>query len=97
MAKKKAGGSTQLGRDSNPKMLGVKVYGGQWAKPGSIIIRQRGSKYRAGKNVMRGGDDTLFSTVNGIVKFTTKKIRRFTGKLKTATFVHVEPPKKDAK
>lgn len=96
MAHKKAGGSTQLGRDSNPKMLGVKVYGGQWAKPGSIIIRQRGSKYRAGKNVLKGGDDTLFSTVHGIVKFTTKKIRRFTGKLKTATFVHVEPPKKDA-
>jgi large subunit ribosomal protein L27 len=97
MAKKKAAGSTRLGRDSNPKMLGVKIFGNQFAKAGSIIIRQRGSKYRAGKNVLKGKDDTLFSTVEGVVKFTTKKVRRFTGKLKTARFVHVEPVKKDTK
>ncbi len=91
MAKKKAGGSTQLGRDSNPKMLGVKIFGGQWAMPGSIIVRQRGTKFRPGKNVLKGKDDTLFSVVEGIVQFTTKKVRRFTGKLKKATFVNVIP------
>lgn len=94
MAKKKAGGSTRLGRDSNPKMLGVKIFGGHFAKPGSIIVRQRGSKFRAGKNVLKGGDDTLFSTVEGVVKYTTKQVKRFTGKLKTARFVHVEPIEK---
>lgn len=95
MAKKKAGGSTQLGRDSNPKMLGIKIFGDQWAQPGNIIVRQRGSTYRAGKNVLKGGDDTLFSVVHGIVKFTKRKIRRFTGKFKMATFVNVETEQKE--
>lgn len=93
MAHKKAGGSTALGRDSQSKRLGVKLYGGQIAKPGDIIIRQRGTKYRAGKNVKRGNDDTLFATSSGIVQFLKKKIKKFTGKLEKATIVNVVPQK----
>lgn len=92
MAHKKAGGSTQLGRDSISKRLGVKLYGGQTAKAGNIIVRQRGSKFRPGTNVQKGKDDTLFAIADGIVTFTEKNMRRFTGKLKKATFVHVVPP-----
>ena len=89
MAHKKAGGSTSLGRDSQSKRLGVKLYGGQKAKTGAIIIRQRGTKYHAGVNVKRGNDDTLFATAPGIVKFLKKKVRKFTGKLQLTTFVNV--------
>jgi large subunit ribosomal protein L27 len=91
MAHKKAGGSTSLGRDSISKRLGVKLYEGQLAKSGSIIIRQRGSKFRPGENVMKGGDDTLFASVAGTVKFSKKKVRRFDGHLKNANYVHVIP------
>jgi len=91
MSHKKAGGSTSLGRDSVAKRLGVKLYGDQQAKPGDIIIRQRGSKFRAGKNVKKGGDDTLFSTANGLVNFFSKKIRSFNGQLKKKNFVEVVP------
>lgn len=69
MAHKKGQGSSSNGRDSNPKMLGVKLYDGQIAKPGSIIMRQRGTRIHPGVNVGRGNDDTLFSTVAGTVKF----------------------------
>ena len=69
MAHKKAGGSTRNGRDSNPKMLGVKRYGGQFVKTGEIIVRQRGTRIRPGKNVGLGRDFTLFALVNGHVKF----------------------------
>jgi large subunit ribosomal protein L27 len=72
MAHKKAGGSTRNGRDSNPKYLGVKRYGGQEIEAGTIIVRQRGTKFHAGKNVGLGRDHTLFAKVNGIVSFTTK-------------------------
>ena len=91
MAHKKAGASTSLGRDSQAKRLGVKIYGEQFAKPGSIIIRQRGTKFRPGENVKKGVDDTLFSTASGYVKFTKKKLRRFNGTLKDATIVSVSP------
>jgi len=91
MAHKKAGGSTALGRDSIAKRLGVKLYEGQTAKPGAIIVRQRGSKFRPGKNVSKGGDDTLFATSIGIVHFTKKKVRRFDGNLASANFVSVVP------
>jgi large subunit ribosomal protein L27 len=91
MAHKKAGGSTSLGRDSVAKRLGVKLYEGQVAKAGAIIIRQRGSKFRPGQNVMQGGDDTLFATAAGTVRFSRKKVRRFDGKLDFARFVHVVP------
>lgn len=90
MAHRKAGGSTQLGRDSISKRLGVKKFGGQIVRAGEIIVRQRGTKFKAGKNVKRGGDDTLFAIANGVVKFTAKKIRKFTGKLERAKFVNVE-------
>ncbi|MDI6778333.1 MAG: 50S ribosomal protein L27 [Patescibacteria group bacterium] len=90
MAHRKAGGSTQLGRDSISKRLGVKKFGGEKVKTGNIIIRQRGTKFRPGKNVQRGSDDTLFALADGVVKFSAKKIRKFTGKLERAQFVNVE-------
>jgi large subunit ribosomal protein L27 len=90
MAHRKAGGSTQLGRDSISKRLGVKKFGGQKVKTGNIIIRQRGTKFRAGKNVKRGNDDTLFAMADGAVKFTSKKIKKFTGRLERVQFVNVE-------
>jgi large subunit ribosomal protein L27 len=93
MAHKKSGGSSSLGRDSISKRLGVKLSDGEFAKTGAIIIRQRGSKYRAGLNVKKGSDDTLFATTNGLVNFTTKKIRKFTNKLVAAKFVNVTPQK----
>ncbi len=89
MAHKKAGGSTTLGRDSQAQRLGVKITHGEMAKAGSIIVRQRGTKFRPGTNVRRGSDDTLFATVSGMVAFTRRKIKRYTGKLKEATFVSV--------
>ena len=72
MAQKKGGGSTRNGRDSQPKMLGVKVYGGQIVPAGSIIVRQRGTRFHAGDNVGMGRDHTLFALVEGQVQFTTK-------------------------
>ncbi len=72
MAQKKGGGSTRNGRDSKPKMLGVKVYGGQIISAGGIIVRQRGTKFHAGTNVGMGRDHTLFATVDGTVSFAVK-------------------------
>jgi large subunit ribosomal protein L27 len=69
MAHKKGTGSTRNGRDSNSKRLGVKRYGGQAVTAGSILIRQRGTKFHPGNNVGRGSDDTLFALVDGVVKF----------------------------
>ena len=72
MAHKKAGGSTRNGRDSNPKYLGVKRYGGELVRAGNIIVRQRGTKMRAGDNVGMGTDHTLFALVDGSVRFAVK-------------------------
>ena len=72
MAQKKGGGSTRNGRDSKPKMLGVKVFGGQQISAGAIIVRQRGTKFHAGANVGVGKDHTLFALVDGQVSFATK-------------------------
>ena len=72
MAQKKGGGSTRNGRDSKPKMLGVKVYGGQTVSAGSIIVRQRGTRFHAGTNVGMGRDHTLFALVDGTVSFDAK-------------------------
>ncbi len=72
MAHKKAAGSTNNGRDSNPKYLGVKMYGGQEAIAGNILVRQRGTKFHAGNNVGIGKDHTLFALKDGVVKFTKK-------------------------
>ena len=69
MAHKKAGGSTRNGRDSNPQYLGVKRFGGETVTAGTIIVRQRGTKIHPGKNVGKGGDDTLFALVDGTVVF----------------------------
>ena len=72
MAQKKGGGSTRNGRDSNPKMLGVKAFGGEAVSAGSIIIRQRGTRVHPGTNVGIGKDHTLFALVDGQVKFAVK-------------------------
>ncbi|MFA7667658.1 MAG: 50S ribosomal protein L27 [Burkholderiaceae bacterium] len=72
MAQKKGGGSTRNGRDSQPKMLGVKAFGGQTVSAGSIIVRQRGTRFHAGENVGRGKDHTLFALVDGQVRFAVK-------------------------
>lgn len=94
MAHKKAGGSTALGRDSQSKRLGVKLQDGQFAQPGAILIRQRGTKYQPGKNVRRGKDDTLYSIISGLVRFSNKKFLKFNGRLKTSTVVSVVSEKK---
>ena len=72
MAQKKCGGSTRNGRDSKPKMLGVKAFGGETVSAGSIIVRQRGTKFHPGDNVGVGKDHTLFALVDGQVSFGTK-------------------------
>ncbi len=72
MAHKKGTGSTRNGRDSNAQRLGVKKYGGEAVIAGNIIVRQRGTKYHVGENVGIGGDDTLFSLIDGVVKFERK-------------------------
>lgn len=71
MAHKKAGGSTNNGRDSNPKMLGVKMYGGQQVIPGNIIIRQRGTKVHPGTGVKMGKDHTIYAVQEGTIQFST--------------------------
>lgn len=93
MAKTKATGATKLGRDSQPKYLGVKLFEGQKAKPGMIIIRQRGTKFLPGKNVRRGADDTLYALKKGVIKFKTKKIRGFDKSQRIAKVVNVEAEK----
>ena len=83
MAHKKAGGSTRNGRDSNPKYLGVKIYGGQAVEAGNIIVRQRGTQFHPGAGVGLGRDHTLFALVDGAVKFEHGRLDR--------TYVAVEP------
>ncbi len=83
MAHKKGQGSSRNGRDSNPSNLGVKRYGGQQVTGGTIIVRQRGTKFFPGDNVGRGGDDTLYATADGVVQFQNRGRR--------GTFVHVQP------
>ncbi len=76
MSKTKGGGSTRNGRDSNAKRLGVKVYDGGKVLAGTIIVRQRGTKFHPGENVGKGGDDTLFAKADGVVKFGSRKGRK---------------------
>ena len=76
MSKTKGGGSTRNGRDSNAQRLGVKVFDGTTVTAGSIIVRQRGTRFHPGQNVGRGGDDTLFALVDGTVKFGERKGRK---------------------
>ncbi len=84
MAHKKAGGSTRNGRDSNPKYLGIKRYGGEAVKAGNIIVRQRGTRFHPGENVGCGRDHTLFALVDGTVTFRS-------GGPKNRKFVSIEP------
>jgi len=90
MAKTKAAGATKLGRDSLPKYLGIKLFEGQRANPGSIIIRQRGTKFLPGKNVKRGGDDTLYALKRGVVRFATKRKKSFDKSQRIAKIVSIE-------
>ena len=83
MAHKKGQGSTRNGRNSNPQYRGIKLYGGETAQPGSILVRQCGTKFQPGFNVRRGGDDTLYSVSDGKVVFIGRKI-------------HVDPIAEDA-
>ncbi len=89
MAHTKAKGSTKLGRESESKRLGVKLFDGQPVNAGGVIIRQRGTKFFPGTNVVRGGDDTLYAKKAGTVKFATKKKNHFDGSKKFVRVVNV--------
>lgn len=91
MSHTKAGGTTRLGRDSRGQRLGVKVGDGQAVHAGSIVVRQRGTKFEPGVNVMKGSDDTLFATINGQVKYRQIAKRGFSGSRHTKTEVSVAP------
>ena len=90
MAHRKAGGTAKNLRDSNPKYLGTKLYDGEQAQAGSVIIRQRGTKIMAGKNVSVGKDHTIFAKTAGTVKFGTKRKLGFDGRMKVMRSVSVE-------
>jgi len=89
VAKTKAKGATKLGRDSEAKRLGVKIFEGQKIRPGEVIVRQRGTKYHPGENTRRGADDTIYATASGKVQFKKIKKRSFTGRKKTVQTVRV--------
>jgi large subunit ribosomal protein L27 len=91
MAHTKAGGSSKNGRDSGPKFLGVKLYDGQAARPGMVIVRQRGTKIEAGKNVKVGHDPPLFSMVVGKVLFRSRRKTNFDGRVVQKKVVDVVP------
>jgi large subunit ribosomal protein L27 len=93
VAKTKATGATKLGRDSQPKYLGIKITAGEKAKIGNIIIRQRGTKFFPGKNVKRGADDTLYATKEGVVKFVTKRKKKFDNSQRIVKIVDIIPRK----
>jgi len=90
MSTSKSSGSSRLGRDSAAQRLGVKIYAGQPVKTGMIIIRQRGTRYLAGKNVKKGSDDTLYAGKDGIVRFASKLKKLFNGKQRQAKIVNVD-------
>lgn len=90
MATKKSGGTVKNGRDSNPRYLGVKLYAGEKAQIGSIIVRQEGLNTLPGKNTDIGKDYTIYATKDGAVKFTTKRKTGFNGKTKIKNVVNVE-------
>jgi large subunit ribosomal protein L27 len=90
MAKTKAAGSSRLGRDSQPKYLGIKLFAGQKAKVGQVLVRQRGTKFIAGRNVKRGNDDTLYALKAGVVHFTTKRKKRFDNSQRLVKIVNVQ-------
>lgn len=89
MAHTKSSGAAKNARDSQPKYLGVKKYAGESVRPGSIVIRQRGSKFLPGIGIRRGGDDTLYAVTEGTIKFTTKRHTKFDGTLQYKKVVNV--------
>ena len=89
MAHKKAGGTASNLRDSNAQRLGVRLFAGEKAKSGNIIVKQRGTKFRAGLNSKRANDDSIFATNSGVVKFRKKIIKKYDGKLKSATYIDI--------
>lgn len=89
MSHKKAGGSSKNGRDSQAKRLGIKVFEGETVHTGSILVRQKGTKYHAGSNVGIGGDYTLFALKNGKVAFQEKKQKKYDGRIFKDTLVSV--------
>lgn len=91
MSTKKAGGTTDNGRDSQAKRRGVKLFGGQTTRAGGIIVRQKGSRFFAGANVGQGKDFTLYALIDGVVSFQEKRRKRFDGSLHSCTFVNVSP------
>ncbi|MBP8618005.1 MAG: 50S ribosomal protein L27 [Candidatus Pacebacteria bacterium] len=91
MAHTKAGGSSKLGRDSEAKRLGLKVFDGDKVKAGQVLIRQRGTKWHAGKNTKQGGDDTIYAATTGQVKFTKKNKITFKGQKKRISVVNIIP------
>jgi len=91
MSHKKAGGSTKNGRDSVAKRLGVKAFGGERVKAGSIIVRQRGTKYFPGENTGIGKDHTIFALIDGEVHFTKKALKKFDGRTFKDTVVNIKP------
>jgi len=91
MATTKSAGTVKTGRDSKPKYLGIKLYSGQVATIGSIILRQRGSKYFPGNNVQKGKDDTLYAVKKGVIKYITKRKKGFDGKQRKIKIVSVVP------
>ena len=94
MAHVKAAGTAKNLRDSKPKMLGLKIFGDQFAKTGQIILRQRGQKYRPGNNVGIGRDHTLFALKDGKVNFTKKQVKGAGIKLNKVTYIHIIPTTK---
>jgi large subunit ribosomal protein L27 len=90
MAHKKAGGSTQLGRDSIAKRLGVKRFGGSKVRAGEVLVRQKGTRFRPGRNTYAASDWTIHAEIDGVVIFSQKKIPKFSGRYERATFVHVK-------
>ncbi len=91
MAHKKAGGSTQNGRDSNAKRRGVKRFGGQPVNAGEIIVRQKGFWYRPGANTHLGNDWTIHADIDGKVRFSQKRLIKFNGRKEKCTYVHIDP------
>lgn len=90
MAHKKAGGSTRLGRDSAGQRLGVKRGDGQFVRAGNVLVRQRGSAFRPGTNVMQGSDDTLFASADGLVRFAKRTRIAFNGRRNLRNVVSVQ-------
>ncbi|MBU1015443.1 50S ribosomal protein L27 [Patescibacteria group bacterium] len=91
MATTKASGTSKNARDSRPKYLGVKLFAGQRAKAGQIILRQRGTKFLPGTNVGMGKDRTLFALIEGVVRFTSKQKKTFTNSRRLAKIAHIDP------